>query len=74
MAVQHLSAIYSNPGILNGEPVFRGTRVTFQTLIDHLEDGEGKRGFEEFLRGFPTVGREQALAALAENHRLHLLK
>ncbi len=54
--------------------MFRGTRITFQTLLDHLEDGEGKDGLEEFLRGFPSVGREQALAALAENKKLHLLK
>jgi uncharacterized protein (DUF433 family) len=74
MPVEHLSAIYSNPGILSGQPVFRGTRVTFQTLLDHLEDGEGQNGFEEFLRGFPTVAREQALAALSENNKLHLLK
>lgn len=74
MPVQHQPAVYSNPGILSGQPVFRGTRVTFQTLLDHLEDGGGKKGFEEFLRGFPTVTREQALAALAENNKLHLLK
>jgi uncharacterized protein (DUF433 family) len=70
----HLSIIYSNPEILGGKPIFRGTRVTFQTLLDHLEDGGGKEGFEEFLDGFPTVTREQALAALAENGKLHLLK
>ena len=74
MPVQHLSAIYSNSGILGGQPIFRGTRVTFQTLIDHLEDGDGQSGLEEFLRGFPTVAREQALAALSENNKLHLLK
>lgn len=66
--------IYSNPEILGGAPVFRGTRVTFQTLLDHIEDGGGKQGLEEFLEGFPTVSREQALAALAENNKLHLLK
>ena len=52
----------------------RGTRVTFQTLLDHLEDGDGSNGLAEFLRGFPTVSRDQALAALAENSKLHLLK
>jgi len=74
MAVLHLPAIYSNPAILGGQPIFRGTRVTFQTLLDHLEDGDGSNGLVEFLRGFPTVSRDQALAALAENSKLHLLK
>jgi uncharacterized protein (DUF433 family) len=48
--------------------------VTFQTLLDHVEDGGGKEGLEEFLEGFPTVTREQALAALAENNKLHLIR
>jgi uncharacterized protein (DUF433 family) len=74
MSVLHLSAVYSNPGILSGQPVFRGTRVTFQTLLDHLEDGGGNSGFEEFLQGFPTVSRQLALVALEENHKLYLLK
>ncbi|HLJ28670.1 MAG TPA: hypothetical protein VKY85_18320 [Candidatus Angelobacter sp.] len=46
----------------------------FQTLLDHVEDGGGKEGLEEFLRGFPTVTREQALVALVENNKLDLLK
>ena len=71
---QHPPTIYSNPDILGGAPIFRGTRVTFQTLFDHIEDGGGKEGFKEFLEGFPTVTREQALAALAENNKLHLLR
>ena len=74
MSGQRLPAIHRNPGILSGEPVFRGTRVTFQTILDHLEDSEGMNGLEEFLRGFPSVAREQALAALTENNKLHLLK
>lgn len=75
MPVQHhLATIYSNPGILGGEPIFRGTRVTFQTLLDHLEEGGGLQGLEDFLQGFPTVTREQALAALTEHNKLHLLK
>ncbi|HEY6248690.1 MAG TPA: DUF433 domain-containing protein [Candidatus Angelobacter sp.] len=41
--------------VLSGTPVFRGTRVTFQTLLDHLEEGEGREGLEEFLQDFPTV-------------------
>jgi uncharacterized protein (DUF433 family) len=71
---QNLRTIYCNPEILGGKPIFRGTRVTFQTLLDHVEDGGGKEGLEEFLEGFPTVTREQALAALAENNKLHLIR
>ena len=43
--------------ILGGTPVFRGTRVPVQSLIDHLKAGET---IEEFLEGFPSVGRKQA--------------
>lgn len=68
VAALRSAAVYSNPGILSGQPVFWGTRVTFQTLLDHLEDDGGKKGFEEFLSGFPIVTREQALA-LAENNK-----
>ena len=55
--------IVSDPGILSGEPVFRGTRVPFKSLIDYLEHG---RTLSEFLEDFPSVGREQAIAALEE--------
>jgi uncharacterized protein (DUF433 family) len=43
--------------------VFRGTRVLVQTLFDYLEGGDT---LEEFLKGFPTVSRDLALAALEE--------
>ena len=49
------------PGILNGTPVFVGTRVPVQSLFDYLEGGETP---DEFLRQFPSVSRDQALAAL----------
>lgn len=52
--------INRDPEILGGTPVFRGTRVPIQTLFDYLKQG----GLEEFLDGFPTVSREQALAVL----------
>lgn len=42
--------------VLSGTPVFRGTRVAVQTLFDHLEESS----LEEFLKGFPSVTREQA--------------
>lgn len=53
--------IHSEPEILGGTPVFVGTRVPFQTLIDYLAGGDS---LDEFLRQFPSVGREQAQAAL----------
>jgi uncharacterized protein (DUF433 family) len=62
-AVEHLSAVHSDPEILEGTPVFVGTRVPFQTLIDYLEEGQS---LAEFLTDFPTVGRHQAVAALEE--------
>jgi len=55
------SIIHSDPGILGGTPVFVGTRVPVQSLFDYLEGGET---LEEFLRQFPSVKREQAIAAL----------
>ncbi|HSC44413.1 MAG TPA: DUF433 domain-containing protein [Candidatus Acidoferrum sp.] len=50
-----------NPEILGGTPVFRGTRVPFQNLLDYLEGGET---LDDFLDDFPSVSREQAIAAL----------
>ncbi|MDQ2695701.1 MAG: DUF433 domain-containing protein [Pseudomonadota bacterium] len=47
--------------ILGGTPVFTGTRVPVQTLIDYLKAGES---LEDFLEGFPSVSREQARAFL----------
>ena len=43
-------------GLAGGAPVFKGTRVTVKTLFDYLEEAS----LEEFLKGFPTVTREQA--------------
>jgi uncharacterized protein (DUF433 family) len=53
--------IHSDPDILGGTPVFVGTRVPVRTLLDYLEAGEP---LGEFLEDFPTVTREQAIAAL----------
>lgn len=55
--------IVKNPAILSGEPVFRGTRVPFKSLTDYLEHG---RNLAEFLEDFPSVSREDAIAALEE--------
>ena len=53
--------VHRDPEILGGTPVFRGTRVPFQTLLDYLEAGDP---LGEFLEDFPSVSREQAVAAL----------
>ena len=50
-----------DPNIMSGTPVFPGTRVPVQSLFDYLEGGET---LDEFLRQFPTVKREQAVALL----------
>jgi len=55
--------IHSDPDILGGTPVFRGTRVPVRTLLDYLSGGDS---LDVFLDHFPTVTREQAIAALAE--------
>ena len=52
--------IERSPDILGGTPVFAGTRVPVQTLMDYLEAGDR---LEDFLGDFPTVTREQAIAA-----------
>ena len=57
------SVIHSDPEIMGGTPVFVGTRVPAQTLIDYLAAGDS---LDEFLDHFPTVTREQAVAALQQ--------
>ena len=47
--------------LLGGTPVFKGTRVPLQSLIDHLKAGDS---LEDFLDGFPSVSREQACVFL----------
>jgi uncharacterized protein (DUF433 family) len=58
---QAKGVIVKDPGILGGTPVFCGTRVPFQALLDYLEGGQT---LDEFLDDFPTVTRESAVAAL----------
>lgn len=53
--------IVKDPEILGGVPVFRGTRVPFQTLLEYIEGGQT---LDEFLDDFPTVTREAAIGAL----------
>ncbi|HEX3867799.1 MAG TPA: DUF433 domain-containing protein [Gemmatimonadaceae bacterium] len=53
--------IHCDPEIMGGTPVFVGTRVPVQTLIDYLEAGDP---LDEFLADFPSVSRDQAVAVL----------
>jgi uncharacterized protein (DUF433 family) len=71
MASASESVIVRDPEVLSGEPVFRGTRVPFQTLLDYLEGGET---LDEFLEQYPGVSREQAIAALEEAKALLLAR
>jgi uncharacterized protein (DUF433 family) len=57
------SVVHSDPNILGGTPVFVGTRVPVQALIDYIEGGHS---LNEFLDDFPTVTRELAIAALEQ--------
>ena len=57
------AVIHSDPEILGGTPVFVGTRVPFQALMDYLEAGHP---LSDFFKDFPTVTRKQALAALEQ--------
>ncbi len=53
--------ISRNPDVMGGTPVFSGTRVPVQTLLDYLEAGDS---IDEFLEGFPSVSRSQVIAFL----------
>ncbi len=55
--MQRERVINRDPEILGGTPVFAGTRVPVQTLVDYLTGGES---LDDFLEGFPNVSREQA--------------
>ncbi|MCY7279263.1 MAG: DUF433 domain-containing protein [Phormidesmis sp. CAN_BIN44] len=55
--------INASPEVMGGTPVFTGTRVPVQTLLDYLKAGES---IDDFLDGFPTVTREQVIAFLEE--------
>jgi uncharacterized protein (DUF433 family) len=57
------SVVSCDREVMGGAPVFAGTRVPVQTLLDYLEAGES---IDDFLAGFPTVTREQVIAFLEE--------
>ena|SRR5258706_8382134 len=68
MAVSN-NVITRDPEVLGGTPVFLGTRVPFQALLDYLEGGQT---LDDFLDDFPTVTREVAIEALDHAKRLVL--
>jgi len=53
--------VTTKPEVMGGTPVFPGTRVPVQTLLDYLEAGDS---IDDFLAGFPTVTRERVVAFL----------
>ena len=55
--------ISRSPDVMGGTPVFAGTRVPVQTLLDYVEAGDS---INDFLDGFPTVRREQVIGFLEE--------
>ena len=55
--------ISKSPDVMSGEPVFKGTRVPVQALLDYLMDGES---IDEFLAGYPSVSRDQVIRFLEE--------
>ncbi len=55
--------ISRSPKVMGGTPVFSGTRVPVQTLLDYLESGES---IDDFLTGFPSVNREQVIEFLKQ--------
>jgi len=57
------SAVHTDPDILGGKPVFVGTRVPLQALVDYLEGGHT---LDEFLDDFPSVSRDLAVRALEQ--------
>jgi uncharacterized protein (DUF433 family) len=62
-----VEVIHIDPEILGGTPVFIGTRVPVQALIDYIEGGHP---LADFLDDFPTVSREQAIAAIEQAKEL----
>lgn len=61
------AVFHSDPEILGGTVVFRGTRVPLKNLVDYLEGGYT---IDEFLDDFPSVSREQAIRGLEEARKL----
>jgi uncharacterized protein (DUF433 family) len=66
IALANGRVFHSDPETLGGTPVFVGTRVPVQALLDYLEGGYG---LDDFLESFPTVRREQAVALIEQAGR-----
>src|SRR5438132_7765806 len=69
MKITDLAQVFHrDPEIMGGTPVFTGTRVPVQNLVDYLEGGES---IDNFLEGFPTVKRQQVIGFIeAEKEKL----
>lgn len=67
MEIRNQPAIMRDPELHSGAAVFTGTRVAVKILLDYLADGQR---LEDFLHHYPSVTREQAVAALQEVERL----
>ena len=63
MSAPETPVVHTDPEVMSGTPVFVGTRVPFQALLDYLEAGQP---LSEFLEDFPTVSKQQAVAALEQ--------
>lgn len=63
------TVVHSHPEIMSGTPVFVGTRVPVQALLDYLEEGDT---IDSFLDSFPTVTREQAVSFLEQAGEMFL--
>ncbi|MBE7439172.1 MAG: DUF433 domain-containing protein [Spirochaetales bacterium] len=63
--MEYRSRLSSDPNVLLGKPVIRGTRITVALVLDKLSEGET---FEELLESYPDLTREDILACLAYSH------
>ncbi|HEU4885535.1 MAG TPA: DUF433 domain-containing protein [Longimicrobium sp.] len=61
--------VHSHPEIMSGTPVFVGTRVPVQALLDYLEEGDT---IDSFLDSFPTVTRQQVVAFIEQAGEMFL--
>jgi uncharacterized protein (DUF433 family) len=69
MSCMAKSVVSRDPNIMGGTPVFAGSRVPVQTLLDYLEAGES---IDDFLEGFPSISRDQVISFL-EQAKKHLV-
>ena len=71
MSLAESAIVSRSPDVMSGAPVFTGTRVPVQTLLEYLEGGES---IDDFLAGFPSVTRAQVVAVLEEGKALLVAK